>query len=59
MINSVSGTSSVSQLYLQQQQQNAPTNKTKPVQKPEKQDSVELSKQAQEAAQTAHKGERH
>lgn len=65
MINSVSGTSSVSQLfsvsqvYLQQQQQNAPTNKTKPVQKPEKQDSVVLSKQAQAAMQGSHKGERH
>jgi len=53
MINNVSSASSVSQVYLQQQQQNAPTNKTKAVQKPEKQDSVVLSKQAQAAAQTA------
>ena len=40
MINSVSGTSSVSQLYLQQQPQNAPTNKTKPLQKPENMPAV-------------------
>jgi len=59
MINSVSGTSSVSQLYLQQQRQNEPTNKTKAVQRTEKQDSVVLSKQAQEAARTARQGERH
>jgi hypothetical protein len=59
MINSVSGTSSVSQLYLQQQQQNAPTNKTKPLPKPEKQDSVVLSKEAQAAVQSSHQGESH
>ena len=59
MINSVSGTSSVSQLYLQQQQQNAPTNKTKPLPKPEKQDSVVLSKEAQAAVQASHQGESH
>jgi hypothetical protein len=58
MINSVSGTSSVSQLYLQQQQQTTPTNKTKPLPKPEKQDSVVLSKEAQAAVQAAHQGER-
>jgi hypothetical protein len=58
MINSVSSTSSVSQVYLQQQQ-NAPTSKTKPLPKPEKLDSVVLSKQAQAAVQAAHQGERH
>jgi hypothetical protein len=60
MINSVSGTSSVSRLYLQQQQPNTPTNRTKPVEKSEKQDSVVLSKEAVAAAQASHHGgERH
>jgi hypothetical protein len=59
MINSLSATSSVSQIYLQQQQQNAPTNKTKPLPKPEKHDSVVLNKDAQAAVQAAHKDGRH
>lgn len=59
MINNVSGTSSVSQLYLQQKQQNPSPNKTKAIEKIQKQDSVVLSKQAQEAARAAHQGERH
>ena len=55
MIQSVSSASSVSQLYLQQQQQNAAANKPKAVQKP-KQDTVELSQQAQQAAKAHQKG---
>jgi hypothetical protein len=57
MINSVSATSSVSQIYLQQQQQDV-THKTKALPKPGKQDSVVLSKEAQAAARAARQGER-
>ncbi len=57
MIQSVSSASSVSQLY-QQQQRSAATNKPKAVHKPEQQDSVELSQQAQAAAQANQNSDR-
>ena len=54
MINNVSSTSSVSQLYLQQVRQSQSADKTKAVAKTQKPDSVVLSKQAQAAIATAH-----
>ena len=55
MIQSVSGASSSSELYLQRQQPNAAPSKTKTAQKTEKQDTVELSQKAQEAAKSTEK----
>ena len=54
MIQGVSGASSISELYTKQQQ-NAVSSRPKPVQKIDKQDSVELSHQAKQAAQAGHK----
>lgn len=59
MINSVSGSSQVNQVYQQQQQQKEPANNTKQVQKTPQEDSVVLSKQAQAAARSAHKSQKH
>jgi hypothetical protein len=56
MIDSVSGSSAVNQVYQQQQQQKVPANNTKQVQKTAKADSVVLSKQAQAAIKSSHKG---
>ena len=55
MIQGVSSASSASALYLQRQQESAPPSKTKTPQKTEKQDSVELSQKAQEAAKSTEK----
>ena len=58
MINSVSATSSVSQIYLPKQQQDV-THMTKALPKPGKQHSVVLSKEAQAAAQAARQSQHH
>lgn len=57
MINSVSSSSAVNQVYQQQQQQKEPANNTKQAQKTPKEDSVQLSEQARAAARSAHKSE--
>lgn len=57
MIDSVSGSSQVNQIYQQQQQQKVPANNTKQAQKTPQEDSVVLSKQAQAAVKSGNKGE--